>query len=88
MMIIFLVIVTLKLFDETRNFSSKTIHDYLHRDIVLPASPTHIDINAEQKLLAVAYIYNQVPILRIYVVDSFFAPVSFIQLIGMSLIVY
>lgn len=76
-MVLCLVIATTKLYDEVQDFNfNKTWDNYHHRNVVLPASPTHIDINAEQKLLAVAFIDNDVPILRLYVIDSFLAEVA------------
>lgn len=59
--------------ERSQNFDSKTIlYDYLHRDISMPTSPTHVDINSEQKLLSVAFCMNEIPVLRIYVIESFF----------------
>lgn len=42
----------------------------------MPTSPTHVDINSEQKLLSVAFCMNEIPVLRIYVIESFFCEVS------------
>lgn len=52
------------------------LQGYVHRIIELPASPTHIDVNSDQKLLSVVFNVNDTPILQIFSIESFFTAVS------------
>lgn len=73
----FLVIIPSNILEGIQDFNPATVlKNYTCRIIPLPSSPTHIDVNSDQKLLSVIFNRNEIPILRIYNIKTIFEAVS------------
>lgn len=55
-------------------------HDYSSRRINLGTQPSHLDVNCDCQLLAVSFVLNDAPRIRVYSITSFTSQVSICEL--------